>query len=101
MYSKKRSSLLLTTYLLLSCVTPSQAQDVETNTSPQNPSSAQVQSTDKFNSSGNPLLFPTKTQEVEIEEQQPVTLNQAIEIALNNNKDLEVARLQLDNPEIV
>lgn len=96
MYSKKRSSLLLTTYLLLSCVTPSQAQDVETNTSPQNPSSAQVQSTDKFNSSGNPLLFPTKTQEVEIEEQQPVTLNQAIEIALNNNKDLEVARLQLD-----
>jgi outer membrane protein TolC len=48
------------------------------------------------NPSANPLLFPTKPTEVEIENAQSITLDQAIDIALKNNKDLQAARLQLE-----
>ncbi|WP_224408569.1 TolC family protein [Oscillatoria salina] len=45
--------------------------------------------------SGNPLLFPTRRNEVEIDTLQPITLQQAIELARRNNRELEVARLNL------
>ncbi len=50
----------------------------------------------KVNPNANPLLFPTQKKEVEIDNFQSVTLTQAIEIALNNNQDLKVARLELE-----
>ena len=55
--------------------------------------------TDQYNSSSNPLLFPTKPEEVEIDNTQSVTLVEAIEIALKNNQELEGARLQLERSE--
>ena len=96
MHYKKRSSFILTTYLVLSSLNPLHAQEIQSTPSSAPNTSAEAKSTQKFNSSSNPLLFPTKTQEVKIEEQQPVTLQDAIAVALQNNKDLQVARLELD-----
>lgn len=52
-----------------------------------------------LNNSGNPLLFPTLPSEVDIKAVQPLTLNQAIELALKNNKELQGARLQLEQAQ--
>ncbi len=49
-----------------------------------------------LNPAGNPLLFPTKPAEVETTIRQAVTLNQALELALSNNPDLQQARIALD-----
>ena len=49
-----------------------------------------------LNPDPNPLLFPTKPEEVEIIGTQPITLDQSIELAYRNNEDLQVALLQLD-----
>ena len=48
------------------------------------------------NPSANPLLFPTKPSEVKIDKVVPITLNQAIELALRNNQPLQTARLTLE-----
>lgn len=94
MYYKKRSSIILTGYLVLSSFNPIYAQEILSQST--SVSNSSTKSLERFNSSANPLLFPTKTQEVQIEEQQAVTLQDAIAVALRNNKDLQVARLQLD-----
>lgn len=44
----------------------------------------------------NPLLFPTRPEEVDIEINQPLTLEQALSLARRNNRDLQVALLQLE-----
>ena len=49
-----------------------------------------------LNSSGNPLLFPTKAREVDTNIRQAITLNQAIELALKNNIDLQKANISLE-----
>ncbi|NCQ71580.1 MAG: TolC family protein [Microcystis aeruginosa L111-01] len=49
-----------------------------------------------LNPSGNPLIFPTKPDEVNIRVVQPITLNQAIELALKNNQTLQTARINLE-----
>ncbi|MDJ0618571.1 MAG: TolC family protein [Calothrix sp. MO_192.B10] len=48
-----------------------------------------------LNPSPNPLKFPTKPEEVKVKGTQPITLKQALELARRNNKDLQVAVLQL------
>lgn len=53
----------------------------------------------ELNSSGNPLIFPTNPQEVDTTVRQPITLNQAIELALRNNKDFQAARIALEKSE--
>ncbi|MGL6341567.1 MAG: TolC family protein [Waterburya sp.] len=58
-----------------------------------------IPSTDPLNPSPNPLSFPTQPQEVEVGTEQPITLQQAIEIALKNNKDIEEARIQVERSE--
>lgn len=45
----------------------------------------------------NPLRFPTETEEVEVVGTQPITLNQAIELAVRNNLDLQEVRLSLQS----
>lgn len=57
-------------------------------------SSAQV--LDDFNPSPNPLQFPTKPEEVKIQQTTPISLAQALELARRNNRDLQVAILQLE-----
>lgn len=63
------------------------------NVTPVNPAPTEL------NSSGNPLIFPTNPQEVDTTIRQPITLNQAIELALRNNKDFQAARIALEKSE--
>lgn len=79
-----------------------QADDVQDKTqSIIKPAQEPVPSTEKLNPSGNPLSFPTKPSEVEVDTQKPITLKQAIELSLKNNKDVEEARLQVERSEAV
>ncbi|MBE9227230.1 TolC family protein [Phormidium sp. LEGE 05292] len=47
----------------------------------------------------NPLQFPTRPEEVNIEVTQPLTLRQAVELAERNNRPLQVAREQYQQAE--
>lgn len=49
-----------------------------------------------LNPNGNPLLFPTKPEDVEININQPLTLNEIIALALQNNRELEEARIAVE-----
>jgi outer membrane protein TolC len=49
-----------------------------------------------LNPSPNPLQFPTQPQEVQIRGTQPITLKQALELARRNNRDFQVAQLQVE-----
>ena len=60
------------------------------------PSSQETPTPEIFNPSPNPLLFPTQSQEVQIGTTQPITLQQALELAGRNNRTLEQAKLTLE-----
>ncbi|MEM8780515.1 MAG: TolC family protein [Cyanobacteria bacterium P01_G01_bin.49] len=47
---------------------------------------------DNLNPNGNPLLFPTQPDEVETTIRQAITLDQAVGIALENNREIQEAR---------
>ena len=47
----------------------------------------------------NPLQFPTTPEEVTTQGNQPITLAQALEIARRNNRDLQVALLELERSQ--
>ncbi|PAX51872.1 transporter [Brunnivagina elsteri CCALA 953] len=49
-----------------------------------------------LNSNPNQLQFPTKPEEVRLQGTQPITLNQTLEAARRNNKQLQVSLLQLE-----
>ncbi|BAQ65202.1 TolC family protein [Geminocystis sp. NIES-3709] len=89
-YLKSFPLILTSLYLNFGYITPIFAQSAD---------SPSPVSTNQFNSSANPLLFPTKPKEVEIDKQQSITLQEAIEIALKNNKSLQEARLELEKAE--
>jgi outer membrane protein TolC len=48
----------------------------------------------------NPLAFPTIPEEVDVEVVQPITLEQALELARRNNRDLQVAELTLERARL-
>jgi outer membrane protein TolC len=52
-----------------------------------------------LNPSPNPLQFPTQPEEVEIVGTQPITLEQAIDLAIRNNRELQVSRLELERAQ--
>ncbi|MEH2252032.1 TolC family protein [Nostoc sp.] len=58
--------------------------------------SGSVQIPDNLIPSSNPLQFPTKPEEVRFQENQPITLAQALELARRNNRDLQVSLLELE-----
>ncbi|MEH1766071.1 TolC family protein [Nostoc sp.] len=62
---------------------------------PQN-SPTSVQVPDYLNPNPNPLQFPTKPEEVKIQKTVSISLAQALELAQRNNRDLQVAILQLE-----
>ena len=62
---------------------------------PQEPTNPPSTQTPDLNPSANPLQFPTRPEEVEVEVVQPLTLEQAIAIALRNNQELQISRLNL------
>ena len=49
--------------------------------------------------SANPLQYPTRPSEVRTEQDQPLTLQQALEFARRNNQELQVALLQLERSQ--
>ncbi|MBN4002700.1 TolC family protein [Nostoc sp. LPT] len=64
-------------------------------------SSSSVQVPDRLNPNPNPLQFPTKPEEVKIQGTVPISLAQALELAKRNNRDLQVAILQLERSRSV
>ncbi|WP_036482801.1 TolC family protein [Myxosarcina sp. GI1] len=52
-----------------------------------------------LNPNANPLLFPTKPSEVDVDAPQPITLRQALELAIKNNKDIQVSRLNVERSQ--
>ena len=54
---------------------------------------------ERINPSPNPLLFPTDPQEVQIGQVYAISLDQVIKLANRNNRDLEVAQLQLERAQ--
>ncbi len=71
------------------------AASAATPLKPQN-SSNSGQVPDNLNPNPNPLQFPTKPEEVKIQGTVPITLTQALELAKRNNRDLQVAILELE-----
>ncbi|MEH1840229.1 MAG: TolC family protein [Nostoc sp.] len=71
------------------------AASAATPSKPQNTPSP-VQVPNYLNPSPNPLQFPTKPGEVRIRQTVPISLAQALELARRNNRDLQVALLQLE-----
>ena len=71
------------------------------NVSPEiiKPARPAIPDIEPLNPSGNPLSFPTQAEEVEVDAQKPITLEQAIELSLKNNKDIEQARLEVERAE--
>jgi OMF family outer membrane factor len=67
---------------------------VPSNASP-TPAGA-VQIPENLIPSSNPLQFPTKPEEVTVQGNQPITLEQALELARRNNRELQVSVLQLE-----
>ncbi|HEY9729739.1 MAG TPA: TolC family protein [Chroococcales cyanobacterium] len=64
---------------------------------PQPSPTAPVRSSPEYlNPSANPLLFPTRSQEVQIQTTQPITLQEAIGLARRNNLDLQQSQIQLE-----
>ncbi|MEH2042687.1 TolC family protein [Nostoc sp.] len=58
--------------------------------------SGRVQIPENLIPNSNPLQFPTKPEEVQLQGNQPITLAQALELAQRNNHDLQVSLLELE-----
>lgn len=78
---------------------PAQAEDLLPLTTEKKRVNENAPAPNFLNPSGNPLIFPTAPNEVDINTVQPLSLNQAIELALRNNRDLQVGRLQLEQAQ--
>lgn len=61
------------------------------------PTSSTETTLENLSPSSNPLLFPTNPEEVKLQETQPITLEQALELAKRNSNELQVAILQLES----
>lgn len=79
---------------------PGQAEPSETNDLPENSPSVELFSQDLL-ADPNPLSRPTLVEEVEIENVQVISLEEAIELAYTNNQDLQVALLDLEQSNAV
>jgi outer membrane protein TolC len=72
--------------------TPSEPTPSEPTSKPTAPEPAP----EFLNPNANPLQFPTRPEEVQIQRTQPITLEQAIELAQRNNRQLEQAQFQVE-----
>ena len=61
-----------------------------------NPTRREINPPQDLRPSANPLLFPTKPEEVTIKTTKEITLLEAIELALRNNKELQQERQRLE-----
>jgi hypothetical protein len=58
-----------------------------------------VSAPDFLTTPANPLLFPTKPEEVKLQGVRSLTLEETIELAERNNRDLDVSRLQVQQQQ--
>jgi outer membrane protein TolC len=63
------------------------------------PSDPARSSPDYLDPDANPLSFPTTPEEVELVGTQPLTLEQAIELGIRNNAELQTSRLELQRQQ--
>ncbi|MBE8969444.1 TolC family protein [Nostocales cyanobacterium LEGE 12452] len=80
-------------------VTPAPGGSVQPSTVPGTVTpvpSGSVQIPENLIPNSNPLQFPTKPEEVQLQGNQPITLAQALELARRNNRDLQVSLLELE-----
>jgi len=63
------------------------------------PAQPSIRNVDNLNPSGNPLSFPTQPDEVRVDEQKAITLEQALELSLKNNKEIEQAELVVERSQ--
>lgn len=63
------------------------------------PDDAEAPAPDYLDPNPNPLSFPTTPEEVELAGTQPITIQQAIELALRNNSQLRQAQFQLEQSQ--
>lgn len=63
---------------------------------PQSTQEQKAPAPESLNPSANPLQFPTQAGEVQVQTTQVITLEQALELARRNNRDLEEAQLSLE-----
>ncbi|WP_413200813.1 TolC family protein [Nostoc piscinale] len=75
--------------LLISAVPKSVDAQTSPQTTPQIPA-------ENLNPSANPLQFPTKPEEVQIQRTVPLSLAQTLELARRNNRTLQVTILELE-----
>jgi OMF family outer membrane factor len=71
----------------------------ERQTQPSTEGRSDDRAPENLNPSGNPLQFPTKPEEVEVGDPEAITLNQAIELAIKNNRQLQSARQTLERTQ--
>ena len=78
---------------------PPTGEQTPQETTPQQPTQPPVDPSaappDYLNPNPNPLVFPSKPEEVRIKGTQPITLEQALELARRNNRQLQQALLVL------
>jgi outer membrane protein TolC len=86
------SSLAIATAIATFCFPPNFAYS-------QTPPSPRPSPTSDLNPNPNPLQVPTNPGAVRVEQTQPITLQQAIELAERNNRQLQTARLTLQGSE--
>jgi outer membrane protein TolC len=111
---KSQAALLLTANTclpqnnsLIAQTTVPTTTETSTPPAPENVNSAPSQPVDfpnvpkELNPSPNPLLYPTQAEEVKVQETQPISLSQALELAKRNNNDLQVSVLQLERSKSV
>lgn len=67
---------------------------------PQPVAPLEPESLELLSPTSNPLAFPTRPEEVDVEVVQPITLEQALELARRNNRDLQVAELTLERARL-
>jgi outer membrane factor, OMF family len=78
---------------------PAQQSGTRDTTEVIEPAQKSISDLEKLNPSGNPLSFPTAPEEVKVDAQKPITLEQALELSLKNNKEIEEARIQVERAE--
>lgn len=78
--------------------TPTQITPTPGSSQPIGPAKAGA-APEYLNANPNPLQFPTNPEEVRLRGIQPITLQQAVELAERNSRNLQVLRLQLDRSQ--
>ncbi|MBA2749686.1 MAG: hypothetical protein H0U45_13360, partial [Tatlockia sp.] len=99
--SPTESEILSQNLRSLNQSSPTKSEVLIQNLRSQNPAITEVlpqslPAPSKLNPSPNPLQFPTKPEEVRLEAAEGISLQQALELARRNNRQLQIALLTLE-----